>query len=257
MLALVMAAAIAPVYRDGPFTCTVPIIDPAGTNMWSSSAHSSNKWVAGPKNGAANVDLGGHFVSDFGTEATFTLPEVPTNRGVFYSNWILLIPYKSHAFVQIELMRWKKYQYRQEIGLTWGSVDGALFYRDTEVWLAPGPHRLRISEAGGSIAFAVDGKPICHAPAGAFFTTKDVLYYQLGTEVERYGDRPAGTLSDIRVKDDNDVSYRRADPHCVYRGYGLSWEYSGNGRYEAAGVFDPTQPYLKFTGNSWSEPCKM
>lgn len=259
MFALLMAAAIAPVYRDGPFTCTVPIINPdASRRVDHRKAQASPSGeTASPFNGQSDVDVGGAFRSDFGVEGAFTLPEVPSNRGLFYSNWILLIPYKRHAFVQLELMRWRKFQFREEIGLTWAFADGALHYRDTGLWVGPGQHRLRIASSSGTLTMSVDGRAICGVPSSAFFAPQDQLYYQLGTEVEHAGDHPAGTLSNILIKDDSDGAYRRADPHCISHVDGLSWDYLGDGRYVADGVFDPAQPTVKFTGNTRNEPCVM
>jgi hypothetical protein len=244
-----------PAYHDGPFTCSIPIIRQGGSRSEASERASLSTYASGPATGAASVYLFGRFQTAFGAEARFTLPPQPSNRGLFYSNWIILKPLHGAAFVQLELMRWKRYAYRDEIGLTWSHSDGKLIYRDTEVFATSGSHRLRVSRTDGDIVFAVDDRVVCRAPSAAFFTSRDQLYYQLGTEVSRYGDRPTGTLSDIRVKRDGDATYHTARVSCIYRGYGLSWEYAGNGTYRADGVFDPTQPYLRFTGNNWDSPC--
>jgi hypothetical protein len=254
---IVAVAATAAPAQEGPFTCSVPILDPAAIQTAGGLVHATPQaYDQLPKNAASNVDLGGDFRDDFGVRADFTLPLVAGNSG-FYSNWIILIPYRAKAFVQLELMRWKKYDFREEIGLTWSDHDGNLFYRDTEVFVADVPHNLGIAVRGKTIVFTVDGAEICHASKDAFFDASDVLYYQLGTEVAHVGDHPAGTLSNIEIKDGAWDTYYPADPHCIYHGYGVSWEYLGNGNYQAEGVFDPKQPFITFTGITPDGTCRM
>lgn len=245
-------------FHEAPLTCTIPIIDPNAVVVNGVVKHPpGTDYAAGPKNALSSVDFAGAFKRNFGAQATFTLPRAPRNTGLFYSNWVLLKSLESPAFVQIELMRWKKYHYRSEVGLTWALPDGRLIYRDTRVWLSDAAHRLGIAESHGTIALNVDGSTVCSAPARAFFSPSDRVYYQLGTEVAKYGDHPVGTMSDIEVKSDGDRRYHSLRVRCVYRGFGTSWQYRGNGAFHAAGVFDPTQPYRKFTGLHWNEPCRF
>ena len=208
-----------------------------------------------PTNGMSNIDFGGGLLNDFGLFATFTLPRSPTNRSLFYSNWIILLKYGSGGMVQLELMRWKKYNYREEVGLTWTLPGRELQYRDTGIFLTDSPHRLGIGANAETIWFAVDGKRICSAAKSRFFGNKDTLYYQIGTEVELVGDLPTGTVSDIRLKRDADFEAVPVNATCIYRGYGMSWEPAGGGLFRAAGVFDATER-SRFTGLRWSEPCR-
>ncbi len=256
MLALALFVSVAPsagartVHRDGPFTCAIPILNP---DMDRSSTKTYAQKTA--LNGQSDLDVGGTLRRDFSLAATFTLPRATANRGLFYSNWLLLIPVRSSAFVQLELMRWKKYRYRDEIALTWTLPHGQLVYRDTGIFLNDGPHQLSIGVRRSTIAFGVDGRTICSAPERAFFSAADHLYYQIGTEVAQIGDRPVGTVSNIRLKQDGASEPAQVAIQCIYRGYGTSWERGGSGVFTAAGVFDTTQPYLKFTGLKWNEPC--
>jgi hypothetical protein len=249
---------------ETPFTCSVPIIDPLG-NADASLHHAdlpeTKSKGALPTNGMSNIDFFRGLQTNFSLDALFTLPLVPTNKGLFYSNWILLKSWQSKGFVQLEIMRWKKYGYRSEIGLTW-AVPGSHFdYRDTAVFLSARPHRLGISVSDGVIRFAVDGKSICSAPLLAIFPLRsgkhERLLYQIGTEVEIVGDHPSGEVWNIRLKRDWDATATSPKITCIYRGYGVSWEPSGGGAFAAAGVFDSTEPYYRFTGVQWDEPCRF
>jgi hypothetical protein len=249
---------------DPPFTCSVPIVDPLGNadpSRHQRDAPEVKPAHALPTNGMSNIDFFRGLQHDFDLAATFTLPLVPTNRGLFYSNWILLKSWKSNGFVQLEIMRWKKYGYRSEIGLTW-AVPGMHFaYRDTGVFLTAGPHRLDVGVSHGLIRFAVDGRAICHAPYVAIFPPlggkPERLFYQIGTEVEVVGDHPSGDVWDIRLKRDGDALPASAKVSCIYRGYGVSWESLGSGSFRAEGVFDATEPYYRFTGLQWNQPCRQ
>lgn len=241
--------------HEGPMTCSVPILDPSAVQTERGVMHSDSEQKR-PPNAQSDVDIAGDFHNDYGVSAEFTLPYVPGNSGLFYSNWVILKALKgSPSFVQIELMRWKKYDYRDEIGLTWMLSDGVLIFRDSGIMLPDGPHRLGISQANGLITLSVDRQAVCTTPFSAFFTSDERMYYQLGTEVSGVGDHPAGTLDAIEIKNDEDADYNAAHPSCVYRGFGVSWEYDGDGRFHAAGTFDPHQPYLLFTGLQRDQKC--
>jgi hypothetical protein len=249
---------------ETPFTCSVPIIDPLG-RMDASLPHPDSPETkskrALPTNGMSNIDFFRGLQTNFDLDALFTLPLVPTNKGLFYSNWILLKSWQSKGFVQLEIMRWKKYNYRSEIGLTWAVPGFHFAYRDTRVFLSDRPHRLGISVSDGVIRLAVDGKAICSAPLLAIFPLRsgehERLLYQIGTEVEVVGDRPSGAVWNIRLKRDSDATLASPKVTCIYRGYGVSWEPAGGGAFTAEGVFDSTEPYYRFTGVRWDEPCRF
>jgi hypothetical protein len=193
-----------------------------------------------------------------------TLPMVSSNTKGFYSNWLMMIPLKYapgskvHPFVQLELMRWGKFHYRNEIAITWALRDGVLIYRDIGMFVNDGPHRLNISVKKATITFLVDGAAICHAPFATFFDSDDrSLYFQVGTETSAPGERVDGEVYDLAVKGDNDTSAHLFSVTCVYRGYGVSWEPIGSGRFGAQGVFDPTKPYLKFEGVADGSKCTI
>jgi hypothetical protein len=242
-------------FRDGPLTCSVPIVYPVKVSPREKRSTANVAKPRLPTNGMSNIDVGGDLRNDFALSAAFTLPRTNANRGLFYTNWIILLKYPSGGMIQIELMRWKKYDYRQEIGLTWSLPGHALQYRDTGVFLSNAPHRLGIALRGGAIALLVDGKPVCHAAKSSFFAESDILYYQIGTEVLQVGDRPTGTVSDIRLKRDADLEAVPLKVTCVYRGNGVSWEPAAGGTFLAGGVFDATER-SRFTGIAWGEPCR-
>jgi uncharacterized membrane protein (UPF0127 family) len=233
---------------DSPLACSVPLLDPH-------QAVESSLYIS---HGSAqsDVDVTGPFHRTFGVEATFTLPAQPLNRGVFYSNSIMLLPLHADSFVQLELMRWIRYDYREEIGVTWLLPSGQLVYRDTGIFVSNEPHRLAIEQRGERLRLIVDGSTICSAPAARFFSPQQVLYYQLATEVERPGDRPSGTLSNIEAFHGPLGRYQPAQPRCVYRGQGLSWHDEGAGRFLATGSYDPAKPYLRFTGLRGGTACR-
>lgn len=248
------------VYDEYPFSCSVPIIDPLGEHDPSRNQRdtpSRTSENALPANGMSNIDFFRGLHQDFSLAATFTLPLDRTNRGVFYSNWLILKSRTRPGFVQLELMRWKKYNYRQELGLTWAIPGYHFAYRDTGVFLSDTPHRLSIAVKDRAIQFAIDGRTVCRSPISAFFTRTESLFYQVGTEVSELGDHPVGDVSGILLKRQADFVATTPRVTCVYRGYGVTWESIGHGTYRAEGVFDATEPYYRFTGERWDQPCRF
>lgn len=238
-------------YGDGPFHCSMPVNDPSPAQSGAQSSASS-------ETAQSDLDLAGTFASSFGLAGTFTLPRIAENKGLFYSNWLLLKEQKgSDAFVQLELMRWSKYAYRNEVALTWALPDGALVYRDTGLFVNDGAHELAIAVNGDDVVFAVDGTSVCSAPVSTFFPQRKSLYFQVGTEVSRPGDKPAGTVTNLRLKEDAG-GWKTANVACIYHGYGVSWHPNGDASaFTATGAFDKTKPYLLFTGLSDSDPCVL
>ncbi len=242
-------------YADGPFSCSMPISDPA---PGATTAKISWQDVGKSESAQSDLDFAGAFASSFGLAGTFTLPRVDGNQGLFYSNWLLLKELKgNNAFVQLELMRWKKYSYRNEVALTWALPDGELVYRDTGLFVNDDPHELAIAVDGDSVIFAVDGASLCSAPVSTFFPQRKALFFEVGTEVSRPGDKPAGTVSNLRIKQDTGA-WKTAYASCIYHGYGLSWRPDANAStFTATGAFDTSKPYLLFTGLTDSAPCVL
>ena len=236
---------------SGPFVCSIPVVSvPAASDVKNDAF-----WAGQYHTALAYLMVEGQLHRDFEAEATFTLPRVPQNLW-FYTNWVLLIPFGGKAFVQVNLLRWARYDFRNEIALTWALPDGRLTYRDTGLFVDDGPHQLAIAVKHSNVVFIVDGKPICTAPEKAFFTNpKQRLYYQIGTEASHPGDVVAGTVSRVMLKNDGDAKPYPYQVTCVYRGLGTSWEPEGRGRFRAEGVDDPTAPMMNFEGLHHGQPC--
>jgi hypothetical protein len=257
-----------PATASSPFTCSIPV-DPGPIATVPTPPPATPKGPPKhtlPTNAISYLFVEGKFQRDFSLAATMTLPLVPANVGGFYSNWLMLIPLRpskasppgANAFIQLELIRWGRYDNRNEIGLTWAGRDGHLIFRDTGLFVDNGPHRLEIAVKGPTATFLVDRKTICHAPVDAFFDRNNAsLYYQVGTEVLNPGEHVAGEVYDLAVKNDGDTVARPYEVACVYRGYGTAWEPDGPGRFRAEGVFDPTEPFMKFEGPVSGTPCKI
>lgn len=243
-------ASAAPMVRVGPLSCVADAIGPM-----PSAKPTTHARALPARNAISYLLADGALRSRFDLSARIALPRVPANRGLFYSNWLLLIPFGGRAFVQIELMRWSAFEDRNEVGLTWALPDGRLVYHDTALFPGDGPHRLSLGVRDASLRLGIDGRTICTAPEDAFFTPRDRLYYQIGTEVSTPGDRPSGWVDRIELQTDDDAAPRPYTIRCVYRGLGVEWNAASGGRYIASGVFDPTQPYLRFTGVDPGTKC--
>jgi hypothetical protein len=251
----------AAVDESNPFTCSVsvdPGVEPAPVTPPPVKSKAPVESAKKPVNNAISYLLvEGEFQRDFSVAATMTLPRVPANVKSFYANWLLMIPFRGAAFVQLNLIRWSRYKYRNEIALTWARRDGVLVYRDTGLFVTDAPHRLKIAVRGPTIVFYVDGVAICHASKSTFFDEGGKrLYVQVGTEAAAPGERVTGEVYDVAMKDDPDKTDHPYDVRCVYRGYGVSWIPDGPGRYQATGAFDPTQPYMKFEGPQPGSKCE-
>ncbi len=233
LIAAVLAGALT---LQQPMRCNVPL---TGTPPTASQiAHDNRRATTGqPANALALLYTGGEMQIPYTLQATMTLPRSTTNKGLFYSNWVLLASRDSRSFVQIELMRWKKFNYRNEIALTWAEPDGVLRYYDTPVFVSDAAHELSISLDGDYITLQADNSVTCAAGVRFFYASSERLYYQIGSEVSEPGDRPTGEIWNIRA---GDAAHplQAIEPRCSYRGFGLSLEKRGSGRYVPQGVFD-------------------
>lgn len=229
------AAALAAALTTDPVSCNVPLL---GT---PSSAAAAAAPARSTPNGLGILYTGFGLSAPYGMSATFTLPKSQTNTGLFYTDWMLLASRDSKSFLQIELMRWSKYSYRNEIALTWALPDGVLQYRDTPVFVSDGAHDLGIDVSGTTITLHGDHSVTCTASFAEFYAPGEHVYYQLGNEAVRVGDKPTGTVSAIRAYDQTHA-LQPVTPQCTYSGYGLSWLDDGDGTYSAAGALDPKAP---------------
>ena len=135
------------------------------------------------------VYVGGNFHHDFSASALLTLPRVAANRGLFDTDWIMLIRYPRPGesesaptpFVQIELMRWKRYEYRPELAYTWTDDQGRLVYADSNIFVDDAtPHRFGIAVHEDALTMSLDGKDVCRAKTSSFFSPGDRFYFQVG-----------------------------------------------------------------------------
>lgn len=232
-----LGAALAAAMMTDPLKCNVPLLGtPATANAASEAAPARTT-----PNGLGILYAGFGMTAPYGISATFTLPKSNTNSGLFYTDWMLLASRDSKSFLQIELMRWSKYSYRNEIALTWALPDGLLQYRDTPVFVSDDSHGLGIDVSSDSITLRGDKSVTCTASFADFYASAERIYYQIGNEVVGVGDRPTGTVSNIRGFDKTHA-LQPITPRCRYSGYGLSWLDLGNAAYRAAGALDPKAP---------------
>jgi len=229
--AITLAAALA----AEPLRCNVPLL---GT---PAAASPNAQQTRGTPNGLGILYAGFGMAAPHGLSATFTLPKSQTNTGLFYTDWILLASRDSKSFVQIELMRWRKYSYREEIAVTWALADGTLQYRDTPVFVSDGAHGLGIDVTDDTVTLHAYRSVTCSANMHDFYAPNERIYYQIGTEVAGVGDRPTGTVSNIRAFDKTHP-LQPITPRCNYTGYGLFWQPLGQGASGAAGALDPKKP---------------
>src|ERR1700722_3303517 len=122
-----------------------------------------HKHDAADVNGASVLYAYGDFRRNFSISADLTLPKVAQNRGVFYADWIILIPRGRASqqfllpFVQINLLRWARFNYRPEVAFTWAGRDGKLIYADSSIFLDERvPHTFGIAVSGPRLTMSVD-----------------------------------------------------------------------------------------------------
>ncbi len=212
-------------------------------------------------NGASVLYAYGNFRRNFSISAALTLPKIARNRGVFYADWIILIPRGKASqqfllpFVQINLLRWSRFNYRQEVAFTWAGRDGKLIYADSSIFLDDRlPHTFGIAVSGPSLTMSVDHRTVCVAKTSDFFDFRLPLYFQLGDEVQRYGDRISGTLSHVMVKSDDDARPKSYVFTCMYRGRGLQWVETTPGTFAGEGTLAPING-ARFTGRTPASKC--
>lgn len=237
MIAGLILSALGLTVPANVLSCNVPLIGTPARSATSSASASADL-----PNGLGILYTGAGMRAPFALRATMTLPRSNKNKGLFYTNWILLASRSSKSFVQIELMRWTRFHYRNEIALTWALADGTLQYRDTPVFVSDGPHTLQIAVTGDAIVLSADrNKVICTARLDDVYAPTEDLYYQIGNEVHDPGDGPIGNVWDIQAED-AEHRWQPVAPRCSYTAYGLSWKQSASGRYTAAGTFDRRAP---------------
>jgi hypothetical protein len=193
----------------------------------------------------ATVYVGGNMHRDFSVSALLTLPRVSANVGLFDTDWLLLTrrglpgedPDIYRPFVQIELMRWKKFDYNAEIAFTWTDDERNLVYVDSTLPIDDTiPHRFAIAAHDDALTMSVDGRVVCRAQTSHFFGPQDRLDVQVGDELVHSGDRLAGTIADLRRKTDDDAAEKPYAGACRYESNGVRWVPDGIGSFHAEGV---------------------
>ncbi len=208
-------------------------------------------------NATPYIYVDGDLRYDFRLSADLYLPDIPSNTGLFYTDWLLLLPHAQglQPFVQIETMRWKRYGYRPEVAYTWTQKDGRLVYQDSQIFLDDGkPHTFFIGVHKGTIGMGVDGRTLCTGLAANFFANTAPLFYQVGGEVEQYGDRLDGTVANLQLKSDHDLAPVPIVSRCGYQDRGTAWTYIANGSYQLGGRLVQNAPSA-FYGFVPDEPC--
>jgi hypothetical protein len=199
----------------------------------------------------------------FSLTAELTLPKVPQNHGLFYANWLMLIPLVSAKqqfsvpFVQINFMRWSRYHYRPEVAYTWAGPDGKLIYADSSTFIdGRRPHTFGIAVDGPRISMSVDGHQVCHGRTADFFDFRRPLYYQIGDEVAYYGDRIGGTVTNIRLRSDGQTRPHPYAVTCMYHDRGVGWVQTSPGTFRGEGALDKTKPSGS-TGATPNSLCRV
>jgi hypothetical protein len=237
-----------------PLLCPTIVMPPAP----ASSAPSAQATMP-QKTGITVLYVGGRLERDFRVSGRFTLPEARRNRGLFYTDWLLLIPrgHGDEPFVQINLLRWQRYHFREEIALTWELPGQPLTYADTTIFFPKdGTHELAIAMKNDQVVLEADGQTICTGDRRQFFTDAQLrtLYVQVGDEVKAPGDHLVGTVTDLLRKTDDDDAPRPFEITCEARDQGLEWINDGNGAFHGQGTFTPGLP-LRETSLDPAQPC--
>jgi hypothetical protein len=193
---------------------------------------------------------------DYGADALFTMPL--DGRHGWYDSTLRLGPYiEDNGFVQIEISRWERFNYKQHIAVSWSVPHGTVVqHKDTGLMLDDRvAHRLAIAVHGGRVDLRVDGREICSAPASSFVSPGSRKYFQVRSETSVVGRNSNARVSDVHLKRDSDRTPRPFASDCILHRHGIFWEYLDGGRFVARGAFYPNEATY-FTGTDFSKPCR-
>jgi hypothetical protein len=198
-------------------------------------------------------DKGMH--QSYGADALFTMPL--DGRHGWYDSTLRLGPYiEDNGFVQIEISRWARFNYKQHVAVSWSVPHGIVQHKDTGLLLDDRvAHRLAIAVSGGRVDLRADGREICSAPASSFVTPASRKYFQVRSETSVVGRNGNARVSDVHLKRDTDATSRPFASDCVLHRHGIYWEYLGAGKFVARGAFYPNEATY-FTGVDPSTPCR-
>jgi len=193
---------------------------------------------AAPLNAISYLTAAGDLQRNFSLSANLVLPKMPSNRGLFYTDWIILGQQGDEVlpFVQVNLLRWKRYDYRPEISYTWMGPNKKLVYQDSTVFLNDKPHNFEIGAQADRMFVRVDNIEVCHGSMYRFFGNNPKLSYQLGGELVHYGDRIEGAATNIRFKSDKDPYPKIHNFRCEWIDRGLHWKKTGIASFRLEGV---------------------
>lgn len=194
--------------------------------------------------------------SHYGADALFVAP-LDGQRG-WYDSGVRLGPLnENNGFVQIEISRWQRFDYKAHAAVAWALPHGKVVeYRDTGLMLADGvAHELGIFVYSGLVHLLVDGRVICSARAAAFVTSTEPKYFQVRTETSVVGSNGGAYVSRLLLKRDADRFVLSYVTDCVLHRYGIYWKEIGAGSFAARGAFYPNEA-LFFTGTDPTARCR-
>jgi hypothetical protein len=152
-------------------------------------------------------------------------------------------------------MRWKGFNYRPQVGITWRTAEGEHTYHGTKIFLDDRvSHRFFIQNRAGELSLGVDARTICVGRFDNLFSDPHALFFQIGSEAVRNGDRLEGSAARIVLKSDTDAFPQPIRSQCFYEDKGTRWSYAGGGKYMLGGTADANLPH-KWVGFYNGRPC--
>lgn len=98
-------------------------------------------------------------------------------------------------------------------------------------------HRFAIADDPSTLELRMDGKAFMSAPRAEFFKD-EIIYLKIAAEVYTVGDRISGLVNDVTLVTDGGKE-ETPSFYAAFEDRGLKFLCEGNGRWEAAGRFDP------------------
>jgi hypothetical protein len=198
-----------------------------------------------------------HLHWNYGADAEFTTA-LDGRRG-WYDSGVRLGPRKeNNGFVQIEISRWERFDYRAHVAIAWALPHARVVeYRDTGLMLPDGvPHGLGIYVRDRRVQLTVDGRVVCSTQASYFIAPSEPKYFQVRSETSVVGSNGAARVSNLRLKRDADPSARPYPTDCILHRHGIFWTYLGTAGFAARGAFYPEEATY-FTGIDPSKRCRI
>lgn len=195
--------------------------------------------------------------SSYSASADFITP-LDGRRG-WYDSGLRLGPLnENNGFVQIEISRWERFDYREHVAVAWALPHTSVVeYRDTDFMLTDGvPHRLGIAVRNGLLQLIVDGRVVCFTRASYFLGSLERRYFQVRTETSVLGSNSAARVSNLRLKRDADSTAIPYRSDCILHRHGMFWQYVGTADFAARGAFYPNESTF-FTGIDPSKACRI